>query len=258
MVKMLTKSKIRLIRSLALKKNRLDEDLFVAEGTKLVTDLVRSQLHPYELYCIEEALPLLDNIRPDLITILNKSEMERISALKSIPDLIALFKIPRYTLNWEEIKTGLTLCLDSIQDPGNLGTIVRVADWFGIKNIVCSEDCADLFNPKTVQATMGAIARVKVHYMPIKNFLSETIKLPIPVYGTFLDGQNIYKTTLTSKGIVVMGNEGQGISKEIEKFITNKIWIPPFPEEYSGSESLNVATATAIVCAEFRRRAIFA
>ncbi len=254
---MLTKSKIRLIRSLALKKNRSAEGLFVAEGRKLVIDLM-DQLNLHEIFCSEEAFPELSNINSDLITVLKKSEIERISSLKSTSDVIALFEIPRYDLNWEEISSGLTLALDTVQDPGNLGTIVRLADWFGIKNVICSEECADLYNPKTIQATMGAAARVKVHYLQLKDYLSEAKKRNIPLYGTFLKGGNIYKTDLTSNGIVVMGNEGQGISREIEKLISHKIFIPSYPPagRASGSESLNVAIAAAIVCAEFRRRII--
>ena len=164
---MLPKNKIRLIRSLVLKKNRYAEGLFVAEGRKLVFDLIDSQLSLHEVFCTQEILAELVNVNvnPDRITEMKKGEMERISALKSTPEIIALFEIPKINLNWEEIKSNLSLVLDSVQDPGNLGTIVRLADWFGIKNIICSEDCADLFNPKTVQATMGAIARINVHYL---------------------------------------------------------------------------------------------
>jgi TrmH family RNA methyltransferase len=256
LMKMLPKNKIRLIRSLALKRNRSDEGLFVAEGRKLVMDLTTSQLTLHEVFCTEEVLAGLANVKFDRITVLKKNEIERISALKSTPDVIALFEIPEYDISWEEIRNGLTLALDSVQDPGNLGTIVRLADWFGIKNMICSEDCADLYNPKTIQATMGAIARIKVHYLSVRNFLSEAIKLNIPVYGTFLHGENLYTTNLTSNGIVAMGNEGKGISEEIEILISRKISIPSYPEGTTGSESLNVAVAASIVCAEFRRRVI--
>lgn len=251
---MLTKRKISLIHSLVLKKNRLIEGLFVAEGKKLVMDLMGSQLNLHEVFCTEEALSGLADVKFDLITVLKKREMERISALKSVADVIALVRIPQYNMIWEEIRDGLSLVLDSVQDPGNLGTIVRLADWFGIKNVICSEDCADLFNPKTVQATMGAIARVKVHYEPLEDFLSNAVKVNIPVYGTFLEGENIYNAGLTFNGIVVMGNEGQGITEKYEQFISRKICIPSYPEGAAGSESLNVAVAAAIVCSEFRRR----
>lgn len=253
---MLSKNKIKLIRSLVLKKNRLDEGLFVAEGKKLVFDLIESQLSLREVFCTREILGELVRLNADQITELKKEEMERISSLKSTPEIIALFEIPASALNWDEIKSDLCLALDSVQDPGNLGTIVRLADWFGIKNIICSEGCADIYNPKTVQSTMGAIARVNVQYLSLSDFLSHAVMLRIPVYGTFLEGENLFSTELTSNGIVVMGNEGSGISKEIEPFISKKINIPSYPLMNNGSESLNVAVAASIVCAEFRRRII--
>lgn len=251
---MLSKNKIKLIRSLGLKKNRSDESLFVAEGRKLVFDLIESQLTLREIFCTREIAVELGTINADKITELKKGEIERITSLKSTPEVIALFEIPDAAFNWENIKDDLCLVLDSVQDPGNLGTIVRLADWFGIKNIICSEDCADLYNPKTVQATMGAIARVNVQYLSLNDFLSQAVQLKIPVYGTFLEGENLYSTELTSNGIVVMGSEGKGISPEIEAFISRKLNIPPYPEVNNGSESLNVAVAASIVCAEFRRR----
>jgi TrmH family RNA methyltransferase len=251
---MLSKNKIKLIRSLGLKKNRSEEGLFVAEGRKLVFDLIKSKLSLREVFCTREISAELGTLNPEQITVLKEVEMERISSLKSTPEIIGLFEIPKTDLNWEEIKKDLCIVLDSVQDPGNLGTIVRLADWFGIKNIICSEDCADLYNPKTVQATMGAIARVNVQYLSLKDFLFETTKLKIPVYGTFLEGENLFSTDLTSNGIVVMGNEGSGISKEIEAFISKKINIPSYPLMNNGSESLNVAIAASIVCAEFRRK----
>jgi len=253
---MLSKNKIKLIRSLGLKKNRSEKGLFVAEGRKLVFDLIKSQLSLREVFCTREISAKLVTVNAEKITELKNVEMERISSLKSTPEIIGLFEIPKAGFSWEEIKKDLCIVLDSVQDPGNLGTIVRLADWFGIKNIICSEDCADLYNPKTVQATMGAIARVNVHYLLLKDFLSEVVKNKVPIYGTFLEGENLFSTDLTSNGIVVMGNEGSGISKEIEAFISKKINIPSYPLMNNGSESLNVAVAASIVCAEFRRRII--
>ena len=254
--KMLSKNKIKLIRSLGLKKNRSDEGLFVAEGKKLVFDLIASKLSLREIFCTREIAVELVTVKADKITELKEGKMERISSLKSTPEVIALFEIPAMVFNWENIKDDLCLVLDSVQDPGNLGTIVRLADWFGIKTIICSEDCADLYNPKTVQATMGAIARVNVQYLSLSDFLSQAVKLKIPVYGTFLEGENLFLTELTSNGIVVMGSEGKGISPQIEALISKKINIPSYPLTNSGSESLNVAVAASIVCAEFRRRII--
>ena len=144
------------------------------------------------------------------------------------------------------------LALDTVQDPGNLGTIVRIADWFGIRDIVCSETCADIYNPKTVQATMGALARVRVHYTSLADFLRQIH--PSPVYGTFLEGNDIYREELSGNGVIVMGNEGNGISEAIKPFVERKLYIPNYPPDTETSESLNVAIATAITCAEFRRR----
>jgi TrmH family RNA methyltransferase len=165
-----------------------------------------------------------------------------------------LCKIPKYVINWDEIRVNLTLVLDEIQDPGNLGTIVRLADWFGIRNIICSENCADLYNPKVVQATMGSFTRVKIHYISLPGFLEHALVLNIPVYGAFLEGENLYQRQLTENGLIVMGNEGKGISDVISGFISTKINIPSYPVGAITSESLNVAIATSVICAEFRRR----
>ena len=161
-----------------------------------------------------------------------------------------MYEIPQYELEVGTLSQQLVLALDTVQDPGNLGTIVRIADWYGIEHILCSPLCADLYNPKVVQATMGALARVEVHYVE----LEETFRhISGPVYGTFLDGENIYGQELSSAGIIVMGNEGNGISPEIRKCVTHRLFLPSYPEGRTTSESLNVAVATAVVCAEFRR-----
>jgi TrmH family RNA methyltransferase len=180
------------------------------------------------------------------------SEMERISALKSPTEHLALFRIPKQQLNSEQVRSDITLVLDDVQDPGNLGTIIRLADWFGISDIVCSEDTADCFNPKVVQATMGAILRVRVHYTNLAEWLSS--HKGATIYGTFLEGENIYNAQLEKSGVIVMGNEGQGISAEVAEKVSHKLLIPPYPADRCGSESLNVAVATAVICSEFRRR----
>ena len=149
------------------------------------------------------------------------------------------------------MKGKLTLALDGVQDPGNLGTIVRIADWFGIEDILCSMDTADIYNPKAIQATMGAIARVRLHYVDLPDMLSQT---SLPIYGTFLDGENLYDKQLSPEGIIVMGNEGKGITKEVGEKVSERLFIPSYPAQRETSESLNVAIATSIVCAEFRRR----
>ena len=179
--------------------------------------------------------------------------MERISQLKSSNSTLAVVEIPKYNLSEANATKNLVLALDRVQNPGNLGTIIRLADWFGITDIVCSADSADAFNPKVIQATMGAIIRVRVHYTNLQQWLAEQKSRGVCVYGTFLDGENIYHTEKSRCGVIVMGNEGQGISPECEKSVTHRLYIPPYPADRCGSESLNVAIATAITCSEFRR-----
>ena len=178
----------------------------------------------------------------------------KVSQLVTPPDVLAVYRIPEYHLNIDTLKKELVLALDTVQDPGNLGTIVRLADWFGIRHIVCSPDTADLYNPKVVQATMGALARVNVYYTSLPDFLSQVDSSV--VYGTFLDGEDIYHTSLTKSGVIVMGNEGNGISAKLEPYIGKRLYIPNYPVGQPTSESLNVAVAAAITCAEFRRRQI--
>jgi len=251
---MLSKNQIKFIKSLALKKYRDESGCFLAEGNKLVADLL-----PYfdcELLCCESSwLATQGDIKASQTVIAETGEISKASLLKNPQQVIAVFKQPQCKLNTIELSEKLSLVLDRIQDPGNLGTIIRIADWFGIENIICSFDTADVYNPKTVQATMGALARVKVHYMDLVDFLSKNKNMPI--YGTFLTGTNIYTKTLSHKGLIVMGNEGNGISPEIEQFINEKLYIPNYPVGKATSESLNVAVATAITCAEFRRRQVY-
>jgi len=255
--KVLSKNKIKLIRSLELKKNRLATGLFVAEGKKLVIDLIRSGIVVSEIYCTKSIAAELISYQNDLkVEVADKEELSRISFLKTTPEIVAVLEIPTIVIDWDEINDNLTLVLDAIQDPGNLGTIVRLADWFGIRNIICTEDSADLYNPKVIQSTMGGFARVKVHYVPLDKFLEQAEKLNIPVYGTFLEGENLFKCDLTANGIIVMGNEGNGISDITKTYISRKIHIPSFPTGTTTSESLNVAIATSVICAEFRRRII--
>ncbi len=177
--------------------------------------------------------------------------MARISQLKSANNSLALVEIPRYDLKKEDLSGRLTIVLDGVQNPGNLGTIIRLADWFGVRDVICSPSCADCFNPKVVQATMGAILRVRVHYTDLVPLLKSTT---LPIYGAFLEGENIYQRDLTSEGLLVMGSEGQGVSAEVAQLITERLYIPPYNTAGDGSESLNVAIATAIICSEFRRR----
>ncbi len=251
----LSKNKIKLIRSLELKKNRAAAGLFVAEGEKMIFDLLQSGIEISELFYTKELEKLVLNTKSSaVLELVSKEEISRISFLKTPSNIVAICKIPIAEINWNTLKNELTLVLDEIQDPGNLGTIIRLADWFGIRTIICSENSADLYNPKVIQSTMGGFARVNVHYTNLENLLDQALKLRIPIYGTFLEGENIYTAEIGESGIVIMGNEGNGISPNLASKISRKLTISSYPTDQPTSESLNVAIATAIVCAEFRRR----
>ncbi|MES2812547.1 MAG: RNA methyltransferase [Bacteroidota bacterium] len=240
---MVSKNQIKLITSLLQKKYRKQYELFFAEGVKVIEELIHSK---FELEHVFSTTELFSSVPASNKTLISESDLKKISALKTPNDCLALFKIP----NEIEINSnGLIIALDDIRDPGNLGTIIRLCDWFGITQIVCSQECVDVYNPKVVQATMGSIGRVNITYTDLENYLS---KSSVPVFGTFMDGENIYKMQLPQQGIIVLGNEANGISKEIEKHVTQKIAIPRFGN-LQLTESLNVATATAIVLSEFKR-----
>lgn len=247
----LSKNKIKYIQSLKEKKYRIEHRTFVAEGTKLVSDLLESMECQFVAGQSGLLKSVSSNIDAEKIEA-TEEELKKASFLKSTPQIIAVFYQPPDDISSIDFSKGLHLVLDGVQDPGNLGTIVRLADWFGIEHVFCSPDTADIYNPKTVQATMGAIARVKVHYTDIAELLS--VHADLPIYGTFLNGNNVYNERLSTNGFIVMGSEGNGVSVEVEKLITNRLFIPNYPVGQKTSESLNVAAATAIVCSEFRRR----
>ena len=243
---MLSKNQLKLVRSLELKKNRKKEGLFVAEGPKVVGDLLRAGFVPHSIFKVQGSGFKVQG-SSFLIT---DDELRKLSFLQHPQEVLAVFEIPQSqkpTANSQQ----LTIALDDIQDPGNLGTIIRIADWFGISTIYCSEDTADCYNPKVVQATMGSLAHVDLVYTDLEALLRQ---YDGPIYGTLLDGQNIYQQELSSEGIIVMGNEGNGISPAIRQLITHKLLIPNYNPSSETAESLNVAIATAITCAEFRRR----
>lgn len=244
----MTKAEILLVRALADKRGRTEHGLFVAEGEKLIGELRESRFEVRKIFALEGVF-----YGPEVETV-SARDMERLSLLKTAGNSLAIVEIPRYKLDTEKLCGKLTLALDDIQNPGNMGTIIRLADWFGITDIVCSQTTADCFNPKVVQATMGAILRVRVHYTDLERFLADYAASGAPVYGTFLEGENIYNTTLSAAGVIVMGNEGRGVTSAVERAVTHKLFIPPYPAGREGSESLNVAMATGIVCAEFRRQ----
>lgn len=248
----LSKNKIKYIQSLSNKKGRSVENTFLAEGNKLVAELL-PLLDCQMLVCTADFVNSSPySINAQEILQISQQEIDKISLLKNPQQALAVFYQPTYNIEESNLSSKLALVLDGIQDPGNMGTIVRLADWYGINDIYCSQDTADIYNPKTVQATMGAIARVKVHYTDIESLLARHTN--IPVYGTFLEGEDMYTKELTANGLIVMGNEGNGIRPNISRLINEKLYIPPYPRGEQTSESLNVAVATAIICAEFRRR----
>ena len=247
----LSKNRIKYIQSLDLKKKRKEDKVFIAEGPKLVGDLLG--IFPCRfLAATHDWLVAYPNVKADEIVEVTNEELSRASLLKTPQQVLAIFGQPEYKIEKNVVQQSLCLALDDIQDPGNLGTIVRLADWFGIEHVFCSLNTVDIYNPKAIQATMGAIARVKVHYMSLPQFISSLSACP--VYGTFLDGKNIYEESLSSHGLIVMGNEGNGIGQDIARLINKKLYIPNYPSDRQTSESLNVAIATAITCAEFRRQ----
>lgn len=240
---MVSKNQLKFISSLHLKKNRIANHLFLAEGVKVIQELLNSNFELDHLYTTE---PLFEEVHTSLKSLISESDLKKISALTTPNNCLAVFKIPASTAI---INKGLILALDDIRDPGNLGTILRLCDWFGISQVVCSEQTVDLYNPKVVQATMGSISRVNVSYVNLKSYLQNS---SMPIFGTFMDGSNIYKESLPNDAIVIMGNEANGISPEIENSIKNRLTIPRFGD-LQRTESLNVATATAIILSEFRR-----
>lgn len=252
---MLSKNKIKYIRSLELKKNRREEQVFVAEGHKLVGDLLGH--FPCRLLVATPSwMERHPKVQADEIIEVTPDELTRASLQKTPQEVLAIFEQPSYPIQPEIAAHSLCLALDDIQDPGNLGTIIRLADWFGIEDIFCSQGTVDVYNPKTIQATMGALARVKLHYCHLPSLIASLEN--VPIYGTFLDGDNMYDKPLSSHGIIVMGNEGNGVSAEVAKLVNERLYIPNYPPQRETSESLNVAMATGIICAEFRRRIITA
>ncbi|UKK55280.1 TrmH family RNA methyltransferase [Prevotella communis] len=237
---MISKNQIKFVRQLEQKKYRKKEGLFVAEGPKVVGDLLRAGFKAHTIFATSEW-----ESQGQTFQEVSDEELRRVSFLQHPQRVLALFFIATESI---PSVSSLSLALDDVQDPGNLGTIIRIADWFGIDTIYCSENTADAWSPKVVQATMGSIARVNINYTDLQELIS---KAQVPVYGTLLDGQDIYTQELSKEGIIVMGNEGNGISAPIRKLINRKLLIPQFHE---GPESLNVAIATAITCSEFRRR----
>ncbi|WP_298754943.1 RNA methyltransferase [uncultured Psychroserpens sp.] len=236
---MLTKNHIKLIASLGQKKFRMQHQLFVVEGIKGIQEFLNSHFELYQLFSTEAIF----NAETILIS---EKDLLKISSLKTPNTAVAVFRIPKQN---EIVSNGLILALDDVRDPGNLGTIIRLCDWFGIKDLICSKATVDCYNSKVVQATMGSLTRVNVQYTDLNDFIKIT---KTEVFGTFMDGDTIYNEILSDTGIIVMGNEANGISEAIEKQVTKRLSIPRFGN-LQATESLNVATATAVVLSEFKR-----
>ena len=250
---MLSKNAIKRIAALRTKKHRKETNQFIAEGQKLVEDLLLSGINIKNIYHTAALAPLGLSKSVD-VEIITEQEMKKISGLTTPTPVLAIADIPQHGYNETELSQSLSIALDDIQDPGNLGTIIRLADWFGFDFLLCSKGTVDAYSPKVV-SQHGAVARVKIVEVDLPQLIGFSAK-GVPIYGTFLNGTDIYNESLTQNGIVIMGNEGNGISNEIEMLVNKKLYIPTFAKGDLTSESLNVAMATAIICSEFRRRKV--
>ena len=246
---MLSKSQISLLKSLQHKKDRREQGLFLVEGYKSVVEFINSAYQVQTVYYTASFVPKVLKLSQKInLCEISVTDLEKISTLKTPQEVIALVNIPSLqALNNAKFKQKFSLVLDGIQDPGNMGTIIRTADWFGITEIICSDDTVDVYNPKVVQASMGSLSRINVHYTDLAAVLPT---LGLPLFGAMLDGENIYTADFGAEGLVIMGNEGNGLRPGIERLVTKKITIPRIGK----AESLNVGIATAIFCSEINRK----
>ncbi|WP_299119712.1 RNA methyltransferase [uncultured Winogradskyella sp.] len=242
---MLSKNQIKLIKSLSQKKNRQQLGLFTVEGIKGINEFLNSDFQLENLYTTKRIFDIVNH----QVTEISEIELKKISTLKNPNTALAVFKTPKSISLKNE---GLIIALDDVRDPGNLGTIIRLCDWYGVKDLVCSTNTVDCYNSKVVQATMGSLARVNVTYLDLEDYLESS---KANIFGAFMDGENIYNSSLPSEGIVILGNEANGISEAISSKVERRITIPQFGKKQS-TESLNVANATGIILSEFRRRTI--
>ena len=251
----LSKSTIKLIHSLTVKKYRSLHGMFIAEGPKIVSELIESNLLVSGLYALKQWIDENASVSAKVksITCITEQELSKISLLSTPNQVLALVEIPQRIFQPALAEKSMIIALDDIRDPGNLGTIIRIADWFGFNHIVCSETCVDAYNPKTVQASMGSISRVNIYYEDLPLLLAQ-IQNTLPVYGAFLEGNPLYTESFAPNGFIVIGNEANGISSEIEKLISYKISIPSGNQNKLHAESLNASIATAIICSEFNRQ----
>ncbi|MCZ4222141.1 TrmH family RNA methyltransferase [Pedobacter rhodius] len=245
---MLSKSQISFIKSLHQKKYRKENGLFLVEGIKSIREFIQSAYRIHTLFYVSEQYNLLPKLPANInLFEVNNAELSKISTLQTPQGFLAVIHLPENKLfDLKNFRNQFTIVLDGVQDPGNMGTIIRTADWFGFKNIICSEDCVEVYNPKTVQATMGSLARVNIYYENLSSVLTAN---PIPVFGALLNGHSIYKTDWGQEGLIILGNEGKGITEEIISKITQPVTIPRIGD----GESLNVAISAAVFCSEIAR-----
>ena len=254
---MLSKNRTKFLISLQKKKVRQELGLFVIEGDKLVKEFLLSEIPVRNLIAVPE---FINSLQPGMKGLIHDTdevsieELKLLSTLKTPHNALAVVEIPKIEFNKADILNRFCVALDFIQDPGNMGTIIRAAAWFGIENIVCSENCVDLYNPKVIQASMGAILHVNVFYTDLNDFLKKAAENKTPVYGTLLDGKSVYKHQPAKTGIILLGNESNGISPELIKYVSEKIMIPKFSESKYGIDSLNVGMAASVIFSEFIRK----
>ena len=255
---MISKNKIKDVRALHLKKFRIEQQLFIAEGEKIVHDLIYSDYKIHSIYVLDEWLIEFKNQYHDKIdfelNVVTEKELKQITTLTTPNKILAVAETPEHGFDFNNHTDALTLIIDDIQDPGNLGTIIRIADWFGIAALICSENTVEVYNPKVIQAAMGSLFRVKVFNKNLNDFFQHNKEnFHLPVYGTTLDGKDIHKEKLQPKGLILFGNESKGISPELLKWITHPITIPSYQNKNNSIDSLNVSVAAGIICAEFRK-----
>ena len=252
---MISKSTIKLIKSLAIKKYRIKENLFLVEGDKNVVEVLNSKYNIEKLFATKTFLSKNENNCKKASSIeVEQIDIKKASLLQNPQNCLAICSLPEKLMLPEKLNENLSIYLDDIQDPGNLGTIIRICDWFNIENLFCSPNTADLFNPKVIQASMGSFCRVQLFKTTFESVINLAQLSQAPIFGAFLDGRNIYTEKLPQKAILIMGNEGNGIQKELENKIDKKIKIPEFSDKNNSAESLNVSVATAIICSEFKRQ----
>ncbi len=256
---MISKNRIKFIISLQKKKTRDEKGLYVIEGDKLVREFLGAKIPIKALIAKPE---FITSIPADLLETVMEiedasyKELKQVSTLKTPHNVLALVPMPERNLDRDALVSQLSVALDFVQDPGNLGTIIRAAGWFGIRNIICSPDCVDVYNPKVIQASMGALLHVNVYYSDLEKLFIFAAENNTPIFGTMLDGESVYNHRLDNKGIILLGNESRGISERLVSYITERIMIPRYSKVKFGIDSLNVGMAASIVFSEFRRKSI--